>query len=342
MYSAEKENGNAPPPDAGKFVRIGIVALISVIFFALVANQAVILSMNVTEFAETFTKPLFFSLIGGIILAGIALIRVNIAKRSSIFWFFIKTVINFMNRSPNEQSNQTIPNYSEFKLSSIHFVIWQITKILLFGAFFANLMFGFGLLYLVDGNELGLENVQAIFSLPFVTPPEDPAFAMDNVTPMIPALLIIVPPVIGAIGLRLILYIGFHSIIKVITSYIHDTTDGKPRYLNYLSTVEGIIGIGIVWAAFNMFFTDTIDYNTRYAIGGTFVIGFALIAFSIFDRMRAKVLTHMFKRDVYIRIITIIAIALVVGIAMGVNNSVADAKKNRVSRTIYSTTDRSE
>ena len=327
MYSAEKENGNAPPPDAGKFVRIGIVALISVIFFALVANQAVILSMNVTEFAETFTKPLFFSLIGGIILAGIALIRVNIAKRSSIFWFFIKTVINFMNRSPNEQSNQTIPNYSEFKLSSIHFVIWQITKILLFGAFFANLMFGFGLLYLMDGNDLGLENVQAIFSLPFVTPPEDPAFAMDNVTPMIPALLIIVPPIIGAIGLRLILYIGFHSIIKVITSYIHDTTDGKPRYLNYLSTVEGIIGIGIVWAAFNMFFTDTIDYNTRYAIGGTFVIGFALIAFSIFDRMRAKVLTHMFKRDVYIRIITIIAIALVVGIAMGVNNSVADAKK---------------
>jgi len=327
LYSAEKENGNAPPPDAGKFVRIGIVALISVIFFALVANQAVILSMNVTEFAETFTKPLFFSLIGGIILAGIALIRVNIAKRSSIFWFFIKTVINFMNRSPNEQSNQTIPNYSEFKLSSIHFVIWQITKILLFGAFFANLMFGFGLLYLMDGNDLGLENVQAIFSLPFVTPPEDPAFAMDNVTPMIPALLIIVPPVIGAIGLRLILYIGFHSIIKVITSYIHDTTDGKPRYLNYLSTVEGIIGIGIVWAAFNMFFTDTIDYNTRYAIGGTFVIGFALIAFSIFDRMRAKVLTHMFKRDVYIRIITIIAIALVVGIAMGVNNSVADAKK---------------
>ena len=76
-----------------------------------------------------------------------------------------------------------------------------------------------------------------------------------------------------------------------------------------------------------MFFTDTIDYNTRYAIGGTFVIGAALIAFSIYDKMRAKVLTHMFKRDVYIRVISIIAIALVVGIAMGVNNSVADAKK---------------
>ena len=188
-------------------------------------------------------------------------------------------------------------------------------------------MFGFGLLYLMDGNELGIENVQAIFSLPFVTPPTDPSFAMENVTPMIPALLIVIPPIIAAIGLRLILYVGFHSVISVVTSYIHDTTDGKPRYLNYLSTIEGIIGIGIIWAAFNMFFTDTIDYNTRYAIGGTFVIGGALIAFSIYDKMRAKVLTHMFKRDVYIRVISIIAIALVVGIAMGVNNSVADAKK---------------
>ena len=327
MYSAEKQDGSAPPPDAGKLIRIGIVAIIVVVFFALAANQAVILSMNVTEFADTFTKPLLFSLIGGIVLAGIALIRINVVKRSSIFWFFIKTAINFMNRNPQAEPSDTIPNYNEYKISGIHFAIWQITKVLLFGAFFANLMFGFGLLYLVDGNDLGLETIQAIFSLPFVTPPNDPSYAMDNVTPMIPSLLIIIPPILAAVGIRLILYVGFHSIIKVVTSYIHDTTDGKARYLNYLSTIEGIIGIGIIWAAFNMFFTDTIDYNTRYAIGGTFVIGFALIAFSIFDRMRAKVLTHMFKRDVYIRIITIIAIALVVGIAMGVNNSVADAKK---------------
>ena len=144
---------------------------------------------------------------------------------------------------------------------------------------------------------------------------------------MIPALLVLVPPLLAAIGLRLILYIGVHSIIKVITTYIHDTIDGKPRYLNYLSTIEAIVGIGIVWAGFNMFFTDVIDYNTRYAIAGTLLVGFAAIAFSIYDRIRAKVLTHMFKKDVYIRVITIIAIALIVGIAMSVNNSVADAKK---------------
>ncbi|MDC0193599.1 UPF0182 family protein [Candidatus Nitrosopelagicus sp.] len=327
MYSAEKQDGDAPPPDAGKIIRLGIVALVGVVIFALAGNSAVIFSMNVTEFADTFTKPLMFSLIAGLVLAGIALIRVNVVKRSSLTWFFIKVAINLLNRTPNVQTNQLIPNFRDYKLSGVHFVIWQITKLLLFGAFFANLMFGFGLVYLVEGNDLALESITTIFSLPFVTPSYDPSFAMDNVTPMIPGLLLIVPPILGAIGLRLLLYIGFHSIIGVATSYIHDSTDGKPRYLNYLSTIEAIIGIGIVWVAFNMFFTDTIDYNTRYAIGGTFVVGFALIAFSIFDRMRAKVLTHMFKRDVYIRVITIIAIALVVGIAMSVNNSVADAKK---------------
>jgi len=327
MYSAEKQDGDAPPPDAGKIIRLGIVALVGVVIFALAGNSAVIFSMNVTEFADTFTKPLVFSLIAGLVLAGIALIRVNVVKRSSLTWFFIKVAINFLNRTPNVETNQVIPNFRDFKLSGAHFAIWQITKLLLFGAFFANLMFGFGMVYLFEGNDLGLESITTIFSLPFVTPSYDPTFAMENVTPMIPGLLLIIPPILGAIGLRLILYVGFHSIIGVATSYIHDSTDGKPRYLNYLSTIEAIIGIGIVWAAFNMFFTDTIDYNTRYAIGGTFVVGFALIAFSIFDRMRARVLTHMFKRDVYIRVITIIAIALIVGIAISVNNSVADAKK---------------
>jgi len=327
MYSAEKQDGDAPPPDAGKLIRIAIIALVGVVIFALAGNSAVIFSMNVTEFADTFTKPLLFSLLAGVVLAGIALIRVNIVKRSSLTWFFIKVAINLLNRTPNAQTNQLIPNFQEYKLSGAHFVIWQITKLLLFGAFFANLMFGFGLIYLFEGGELGLESITTIFSLPFVTPSLDPTFAMDNVTPMIPGLLLIIPPILGVIGLRLILYVGFHSVIKVVTSYIHDSTDGKPRYLNYLSTIEAIIGIGIVWAAFNMFFTDTIDYNTRYAIGGTFLVGFALIAFSIFDRIRAKVLTHMFKRDVYIRAITIIAIAVIIGIAMSVNNSVADAKK---------------
>jgi len=188
-------------------------------------------------------------------------------------------------------------------------------------------MFGFAAMYVIDGNSLGIENIPEIFSLPFVTPPTDYSYATEKVVPMIPALLILVPSILGVIGLRLLLFVGLHHIFKVATSYIHDAAQGKPKWLNYTSSLEAIVGIGIIWSAFNMFFGENIDYNTKYAIGGTFVVGFALIAFSIFDRIRSKILTHMLKRDVYVRIFTIIAIAVIVGIAMSVNTSIADAKK---------------
>ena len=283
--------------------------------------------MNVEEFADLFTTPLYFSLISGLILAAIALVRVNVVRRASIGWYVLQTFLGFMSRQGTNASAQTIPLFGDFKISGVQFVLWQITKVLLFGAFFANLMFGFSMVYLIDGNDLGIDNIPTIFSLPFVTPPTDHSYATEKVVPMIPALLVLVPPLLGAIGTRLLLYIGLHHIISTITAFIHDSTEGKPKYLSYVSTLEAVIGIGVLWAGFNMFFSNTIDYNTKYAIGGTLVVGFALIAFSFLDRMRSRILTHMLKRDVYIRIITIVVIALIVGIAMSVNNSVADAKK---------------
>ena len=283
--------------------------------------------MNVEEFADLFTTPLYFSLISGLILAAIALVRVNVVRRASIGWYVLQTFLGFMSRQGTNASAQTIPLFGEFKISGVQFVLWQITKVLLFGAFFANLMFGFSMVYLIDGNDLGIDNIPTIFSLPFVTPPTDHSYATEKVVPMIPALLVLVPPLLGAIGTRLLLYIGVHHIISTITAFIHDSTEGKPKYLSYVSTLEAVVGIGVLWAGFNMFFGNQIDYNTKYAIGGTLVVGFALIAFSFLDRMRSRILTHMLKRDVYIRIITIVVIALIVGIAMSVNNSVADAKK---------------
>ena len=326
MYSASTDK-QTPPPDAGKYIRLGIVAIIGIVIFAIVGNQAVILSMNFTEFGDQFTKPLYYTLVSTIILSAIALVRVNIAGRSSIFWYAINTAIGFLGKSGQQPVSSAVPSFRDYKLSSGQFVLWQITKIFLFGAFFANIMFGFAAMSFIDGNHLGIENLPKLFSLPFVTPETDPNYAAENVVPMIPALVILIPPILAAIGLRLVLYVGLHRIINVITSFLQDSNEGKPRYLNYVSTIEGIIGIGIIWAGFNLFFTDQIDYNTRYVIGGTLVIGFALIAFSVVDRIRARVLTHMFKRDVYIRILTIIAIAIIVGGVVSVNNSIADAKK---------------
>ena len=326
MYSASTDK-QTPPPDAGKYIRLGIVAIIGIIIFTMVGNQAVILSMNFTEFGDQFTKPLYYTLVSAIILSAIALIRVNIAGRSSIFWYAISTGIGFLGSGGQQPISNALKSFRDYKLSSVQFVIWQITKILLFGAFFVNIMFGFAAMSFIDGNTLGLENIPSLFTLPFVTPDNNPNYAAENVVPMIPALVILIPPLLGAIGLRLVLYVGIHRIINVITSYLQDSNEGKPRYLNYVSTIEGIIGIGIIWAGINLFFTDQIDYNTRYVIGGTLVIGFSLIAFSVVDRIRARVLTHMFKRDVYIRFLTIIAIAIIVFGFVSVNNSIADSKK---------------
>ena len=326
MYSAST-NDNAPPPDAGKYIRWGIIAVIALAIFAIIGNQGVVFSMNLTEFADKFTKPVFYSIISAIILSTIALLRVNISARTSIVWYGIHTAITFLNRGIHDPVAQNITRFQDYKLSLPQFALWQITKILLFGAFFANIMFGFAVMSFFDGVDLGVEHLPTLFSLPFVTPPTDPSYASENVVPMIPALIVLIPALLGVIGLRLALYIGLNSIIKVVTSYIQDSTEGKPRYLNYVSTIEGIIGIGVLWVTFNMFFTDQIDYNTRYAIGGSLIIGIVLIVFSFVDRIRAKILTHMLKRDVYIRILTVIAIAIVVGSFISVNDSIADAKK---------------
>lgn len=326
LYSASTDK-QAPPPDAGKYIRLGIVAIIGIVIFAIVGNQAVILSMNFTEFGDQFTKPLYYTLVSTIILAAVALVRVNVGGRSSIFWYAINTAIGFLSRGGQQNISSSIPSFRDYKLSGAQFVIWQFTKILLFGAFFANIMFGFAAMAFIDGNTMGIENVPKLFTLPFVTPDTNLNYASENVVPMIPALIVLLPPILAAIGLRLVLYVGIHRIIDVITSFLKDSNEGKPRYLNYVSTIEGMIGIGVLWAGFNLFFTDQIDYNTRYLIGGTLLIGFALIAFSVVDRIRARVLTHMFKRDVYIRFLTIIAIAIIVGGVVSVNNSIADAKK---------------
>ena len=295
--------------------------------FLLVGTQGVTLFMNFEEFDDLFTTPLYFAAVSSITLSAIALVRVNIVKRHSILWYTIRTLLGFINRNPTAPVTESVPSFHDSKISVPHFVIWQITKVLLFGALFANIMFGFAFMYVIDGNDLGVDSLMHIFSLPFVTPPTDHSYATEKVIPMIPALLVLVPPILAAIGLRLMLFIGVHHIFKLITNYIHDAAEGKPKYLKYTSTLEVIVGIGIVWAAFNMFFVDNIDYNTKYAIGGAFLVGFALIAFSILDRIRSRVITMMLKRDVYIRIFTIVAIAIVIGIAMSVNTSIADAKK---------------
>ncbi|MDE1878637.1 MAG: UPF0182 family protein, partial [Thaumarchaeota archaeon] len=242
-------------------------------------------------------------------------------------WYAINTILTFFKRGANYSVTETIPSFKDYKLNVPNFIIWQITKVVLFGAFFTNLMFGFALAYLVDGHSLGVNSIWQIFSLPFVTPPTDPSYATTHVIPMIPSLTILVPPILAVIGLRLVLYVGLHNIVGLVTRYLQDAAKGKPKVLDYISTVEAILGIGIIWAGINMFFTNQIDYNTRYAIGGTLAAGLALVAFYFIDKFKSRVIIFPSKRDIYIRILVLVIIALVAGSIMMVNNSIADARK---------------
>ena len=217
LYSASTDK-QAPPPDAGKYIKLGVAAVIGIIIFSIVGNQAVVLFMNFNEFGDQFTKPLYYTLVSTIILAAIALVRVNISGRSSIFWYGISTAIGFLSRGGQQSISTNIESFRDYKLSGPQFVIWQITKIFLFGAFFANIMFGFAAMSFIDGNYLGIENLPKLFSLPFVTPEADPNYAAENVVPMIPALVILIPPILAAIGLRLVLYVGLHRIINASSS----------------------------------------------------------------------------------------------------------------------------
>lgn len=327
MYSETTEK-SAPPPDVRKYVGWGILTLTAIIALLIMGRDGIMLFMNMGEFSEEFTKPLFYSAVSALILSAITLVRVNVVKRSSIFWYCVATAIAFVNRGPSrEPIAGDITSYKDYRLGPAKFAIWQITKVLLFGVFFTNVLFGFAAMDFLDGNTLGIENLPNLFTLPFVTPPTDPSYSYETVVPMVPALLILIPPILAAIGLRLVLYVGIHAIISIITSYIHDAAEAKPRYLNYISIMEAVIGMGFLWMGFNLFFTNSIDYNTRYVIAGVLLIGFALIAFSFIDRFRARVLTHIFTRDVLIRILTILAIGVITFAIVIANDSIADARK---------------
>ena len=71
LYTASTDK-QSPPPDTGKFVRLIIIAIIAIAILTVAGNQAVILSMNFTEFGVEFSKPLYYSTISAIILSAIA------------------------------------------------------------------------------------------------------------------------------------------------------------------------------------------------------------------------------------------------------------------------------
>lgn len=324
-YSEDK----APRADIGRIVRIAVFAAIGVIIFGIVSNLSVHLLMNVEEFEEVFIKPLYYSILSGVILSAIALVRVNFWARHSVIWYGIRTLVNLVRRSDYE-SQSKMSRYSEFQMSNASFALWQLMKVLLFAPLFGSIMFGMAAEYVMQGKDLGLGSLGNIFAIPFADVPMDGSYVQQNVMPMIPALTLLIPPLLAAVGVRLLLYVGVTSTVNIVSQYAVDSKESKPKFLSYISTMEIIAGVAISWIGFNMFFSGGIDYNTRYAIAGAMMLGAALIVYGFVDRRHARVIIYPDRKRMYARLFTAAVVVGLTGSIMIVNNSIADTRKELI------------
>jgi hypothetical protein len=205
-------------------------------------------------------------------------------------------------------------------------VLWQLTKVVLLAPLFASITFGMAAEYTMQGNDVGLGSMGGIFAIPFADVPKDGSYAQQNVMPAFPALTLLIPPLLAAVGLRLLMYVGVSSTINIVSQYTIDSKE-RPKFLSYISTMEIIAGVAIFWIGFNMFFSSSIDYNTRYAIAGTLTLGATFIGYGFLDRRHARVIIYPNKRYMYSRLFTAAVIVGLAGSIMIVNNSIASTNK---------------
>ncbi|SRR6266487_4214749 len=91
-YNEDKASGS----NSRRIVYHVLFATIGIIIFAIVSNQSVNLFMNIVEFGGIFTKPLYYSLVSGLILSSIVLVRVDFLHRSSMCWYAFRLIINYL------------------------------------------------------------------------------------------------------------------------------------------------------------------------------------------------------------------------------------------------------
>jgi uncharacterized membrane protein (UPF0182 family) len=282
--------------------------------------------MNVVEFGKVFLNSLYYSALSGIILAIISLVRVNFISRHSVTWYSVNMLIYFLKRSEYEPPSKPM-RYSDYHMNKPNFLLWQITKVVLFAPLLGNTIFGMSIDYLAHGKDIGLSYIANIFVIPFSDIPFNASFSENMIVPLFPALTLIVPAILFAISLRIALYIVLSGSFDIASRYMLDAKEGKRRILSYISSIEVIIGSILVWLGFTMFFSHQIDYNTRYAILGVLVLGVAFIMYGSVDKKRARFIIYPTRTHIYSRLMTIGIVIIIAGATMAINTSIAETKK---------------
>jgi len=299
-----------------RFLLLLLVAVAVLLSWSL-GGQVIWFWLNAEEFGELFIRPIYFQLLGGLILAGIALVRVDIRSRRSLVWWLLTQGLRLIRRREIEGTSRGPLDFGSFKLAPAKFVLWQATKVVLGAFLFRSVLFGMAAQGMLQGWDPQLELIWNLFRLPFITPPMDPSYAQVNVIPLIPALTLIVSPLLAAIGTRLILLIGITQVVNLVSS----------RPASRVAIVEGLISLALLWVAFNAFFSSFIDYNTRYLIGGVGAAAVVLAVFAILDWRGGRGLTILTRRRVYIRLGAVFLIVLITTSTMTINTSIADPRK---------------
>jgi uncharacterized membrane protein (UPF0182 family) len=319
-----------PPEPQRMSMRVFWILFIIIVLFMvwLVGGQFIWFWLNVEEFGDIYIRPLYFEIIGGLILATVALLRIDIKNRRSITWWSIRLALRVF-RSRGEVLN--IPSeyldFSYFRLTPVKFVLWQVTKVLIGMTIFSNIIFGMSVNAMLNGWESNIMKLPSLFALPFSTPLLDMGYAQQNVIPLVPTLTLLLSPILTVIGIRLIVMIGFTHIVKAGTSaFLQSSEPGQPITVP-IATIEALVSIGLIWTGLNLFFPSYIDYNTKYVIGGVLSAGGLFAVFAYLDRARRRQRLPITGRAVMLRIVSILIIVLVAGSVVAVQNSIADARK---------------
>ncbi len=295
------------------------IAILLVVGLLIAVSQTIQVLLNLWEFGDLYVRPLYYSLIGGFIISFIAFFRLDFrGRRSLTFWFLRFLFVVY--RGGGYVSSSDI-DFSSYRLTLSRFLAWQLTKTLIGGFLFANSLFGMALSSLINGADLGFQNIPSIIPLAFTQVSLTDVSPALSVISAAPALILILPPILTALGIRLIILVGITMVAAALTSSIVMYLErGVVRIP--VETFEALIAIGAAWTAFNLFFPSYIDYNTKVLIGGALAITALMLLFIYLDKTRPG-----FAYAFIIKFGAVVLVLLAVFAAATIQNSIADARK---------------
>ncbi len=277
------------------------------------------------EFGDLFLRPLYFSFFGGIALASIALLRIDLLRRRSLTWWAINFAAR-LQRSWREGGGLWL-DFDSFSLPLHKFLAWQITKVLIGALFFQDAIFGMALASAFRGWDFGFVGLLNLLKLPFLAPPLDPRYSLERVIPLIPALTLLVGPSLRALGLRLLLLVGVTNLARALMPRAIPVEARSIGTIDRASILHGLGALLCLWIALRLLLTSYIDYNTKFLIAGFLAAGAYLGALSLRGRFAKWAPGAISPKGLSRKLIPLALIALTTSSVVIANNSIADARK---------------